>query len=477
MSDKSPQKVQPNLQAAASPAESIAELRPLAPSVLGMLVVGILLAGFIGYFGGHAGASKGNTPGAMDAEPKKVEAVNPDEVTLSVAQVASIQLGPAKERPFNNEKLTTGRIAYNDDKSTPVFSPYTGRVIRLLAKPGDIVTEGQPLFEIDSPDLVGAATDLSNAVANLQKSKTALRLATRNQEIANRNIASGVRKLELSRDNEERQKQLLADRAAAAKDYEQAQRDTKQAEQDLEGSNKDLEQAESDVKGAETDIANNTAALEAARDKLRVFGKTAEEIDKIEREKVIDRKTRVLSPISGTITQRKIGLGEYISQNITDPLFVITELSTMWMLADVYESDVAALRIGQDVEISVMAFPKESFKAKIVHIAPGVDPTTHRIAVRSVVDNPQHLLKSDMFANFRIVTGDSIVSPAVPSSAIVMDGERKCVWVASGVANKFIRKPVVTGLCQDNFVQIVSGIDARENVVAQGALYLGNINN
>ncbi|MGD0091951.1 MAG: efflux RND transporter periplasmic adaptor subunit [Planctomycetota bacterium] len=433
-----------------------------------MLVLGLVL-GFLG------GTAAGPHAEAIAADPKSTNPANdPDVVKLEGAQAASIKVATAALQPFHGEKTTTGRIAFNDETVTPVFSPYTGRITRLVAKPGDAVQKGDPLFEIDTPDLVQTESDLISAISSLKKSQTALNLAKRSEGIAQRNIASSTRNLELSRKNEERQKTLYEGKAVALKDWEAAQQATQQAQKDLEQGQKDYEQAQSDTKSAESDIFANETVLDAARDRLRVFGKTDSEIEKIEKARVIDRNTRVLSPISGTVTQRKVGAGQYVKPDNPDPLYVIADLSALWMLADVYESDAGLLKLGLPIEVTVMAYPQAAFKAQISYIGASVDPATHRIPVRCVVENPGQRLKSDMFATFRITTDAEIQSPAVPPGAVVQEGQKKIVWVTGPQENEFVRREVATGLEQNGFVQIVSGVKAGERIAAEGSLFLSN---
>jgi membrane fusion protein, heavy metal efflux system len=343
-----------------------------------------------------------------------------------------IRLETVDPRTFHAEKLATGRIAFNDELMTPVFSPYVGHVLRLIAKPGDAVKLGSPLLELYTPDLVQAESGLIAAATTVAKAKTALSLARR---------------------TEERQHQLYLNQAAALKDWEQAQ--------------SDLQNAESDLHAAE-------AALLAARDQLRVFGKSDADIARVEQAHTIDRVTTVGSPIAGTITARKVGPGQYIRPDNADPLFVIADLSRMWMLANVYEADVPLLKVGQPVEVSVVAYPNEVFKASISHIGAAVDPGTHRVDVRAVVENREQKLKPEMFATFRIITDADVPALAVPLSAIVREGEKTRVWVAQG-ANQFVRREVTIGLEQDGYVQILSGLQAGEQVVAEEGLLLSGV--
>lgn len=450
------------------------DLKPASGKVLmvggTMLVLGLMLGVFFG---------RGAVPRA-EAEPAEAKAPaaenNPETVQLDAVQVAGISLKTAELQTFHGERTTTGRLAFNDDHVTPVFTPYSGRITRLVALPGDTVQAGDTLFEIDTPDLVQAESDLIGAISTLKKSESALNLARHGESIAQRNVASSERNLELSSKNEARQKALFEDKAAALKDWEAAEQATQQARKDLEQAQKDLGQAQADVKSAENDIFANETVLAAARDHLRVFGKTDAEIAKIEQTRVIDRNTRVLAPISGTVTQRKAGVGQFVKTDNADPLYVIADLTTMWMLADVYESDAALLKLGLNVEVKVLAYP-DPFQAKIEHIAASVDPSTHRLAVRCVVSNPGQRLKSEMFAMFHITTDAEIKSAAVPPEAVVQDGDKKVVWVAGGKSNQFQRREVATGLQQNGLLQIVKGVEPGEKVVAKGSLFLSNKTN
>ena len=458
------------------PPSALVEDLDLKPAPGALLLTGalMLVAGLaVGFLVG-----RGMGPRAEPAAETKGEkaADSSDLVKLSAKQSEAIKVDAAVMQSFRDERLTTGKIAFNDDNITPVFSPYTGRITRLISKPGDAVKKGDTLFEIDTPDLVQVESDIIAAVSALNKSRTALKLATRSESIAKHNIESSERNLELTRKNEDRQKALYEDKAAALKDWEAAQQAVQQAQKDLEGAQKDYEQSQSDIKSAESDIFSNETVLKAARDHLLVFGKTEAEIEKIEKERIIDRNTRVLAPIAGTVTQRKVGIGQYVQPASPDPLYVITDLSSMWMLADVYESDAALLKPGLTVDVSIMAFPEQKFSATIGYIGASVDPNTHRLAVRCLVENPDRKLKSEMFATFRISTDRETQSPAVPPSAVVLDGQTKVVWVAGQKENEFERRVVATGVEQHGLVQILSGIKAGERVASQGGLVLNSAN-
>ena len=357
---------------------------------------------------------------------------DPNLVRVADLQLEGIKLEEVVTQAFRAEKIATGKIGFNEDVMTPVFSPYTGRIIRLIAKPGDVVRKGATLFEIDTPDLVQAEQDLIAAGIAVSRANTSLSLATK---------------------AEDRQHRLYLNKAVALKDWEQA---------------------EADLKNGERDVHSAQSALLAARSRLRAFGKSDAEIAKVETDRQIDRIARVASPLGGTIVARKVGPGQYVKPDNPDALFSIADLSTVWLLADVYESDVPLIRMGQPVKVQVAAYPKESFSARVAYVGAAVDPATHRVAVRSVVENREHKLKPDMFASFRLLTDSEVQALAVPVTAIVHDGGKTSVWVKQD-GNQFGRREVAVGLEQAGYVQILSGLKAGDQVVSEGSIFISNI--
>ncbi|HYB44333.1 MAG TPA: efflux RND transporter periplasmic adaptor subunit, partial [Candidatus Methylomirabilis sp.] len=321
----------------------------------GRLVAGALLAAALGAALGGCGDPKSSvaTPTA---------AADPHLVTVDEQQLGRFKLARVDSSLFRVRKSATGRIAYNEDHLTPVFTPYAGRVVKLLARPGDVVERGQVLFEIDTPDLVQAESDVISAYAAQAKARNQLALAERTWT---------------------RQQDLFAVKAIAQKD---------------------LDQARSDLTNAESDLRAAEGAYAGARDRLRLFGKTDTVITRIATEREIERVTQGVAPLGGTITSRKIGPGQYVRPDSPDPLFVIADLSSMWLLVDVHETDIPFVRVGQPVEVRVLAYPDRVFHARIDYIGPSVDPNTRRVTVRAEVGNPGGELKPDMFASFEIET-------------------------------------------------------------------------
>ncbi len=367
----------------------------------------------VGVFTGDAVAANDT---ANDQTAPSAPAAN--TVELLDSQLTKVKVEVAAERDFPLEKSAVGSIDFNEEMLSQVFAPYQGRIVDLFAKVGDEVKKGQPLFTIDSPDLVQASSTLISAAAVLE-------LTTRNLE---------------------RMKTLAAIHAAAQRDFEQATSDNRTAE----------------------------GTYRAARDAVRIFGKSDAEIDRIVTDRKVDPTLVVPSPISGRITARNAAPGVLVQPGVQPAPFTVADLSTMWMLANVSESDTPAFSVGQDVRVTVMAYQKRVFTGRISTIGSTVDPVTHRLLVRSEIDDPKHELRSGMFANFVISTGAPMHSVAVPVDGVVREGDGSMtVWVTAD-RRRFTMRSVKAGLLRDGFYQILDGLQPGELVATEGALFLSN---
>lgn len=359
-------------------------------------------------------------------------ALDPGIVRVSTEQMQQLDLVKVGTCSFRQHKTAIGQIAFNEDASTSVFSPFSGRVTRLMARIGDEVRRGDPLFEIDSPEVVQAQTDLIAALHNRDKANSNLQVAQRQND---------------------RQLRLIREKATSQREVDQAQND--------------LAAAQSDFKTAE-------GALTAARNRLRVIiGRDQEEVDRLERERIINPLLIVTAPIDGTIVARKVGPGQYVRTDATEPLYSISDLSTMWLKAFVPEADIPYVRVGQDIEIRILALPNRTTRARIDMVGAASDPVTRRIMVRSEIPNPDRVLRAEMFATFRIAVGDPEVVTAVPSVAIIREGDTTRIWLQES-SQLFKPRNVRVGLEQDGCVQVREGVQQGEIVVARGAIFVDN---
>ena len=355
------------------------------------------------------------------AQPSNASAGDPltaKTVAISETQLASIKVEPAAERLFPIEKEAVGSIDFNEEMSVQVFTNYPGRIIELFAKVGDEVTKGQRLFTIDSPDLIQAESTLISAAGMLE-------LTTRSLN---------------------RAKGLYETRAIAQKEVEQATAEHQTAE----------------------------GALKAARDNVRLFGKSDAEIDRIVHERRLDPVLVIPSPISGRVTARNAAPGLFVQPGNPPAPYAVTDISTMWMIANVAESDIPALTVDQHVRVKVKAYPDRVFEGRISTIAQMVDPNTHRALVRSEVADPRHELRSGMFANFIIRTGDPVRSVAIPLNGVVREGDgTMTVWVTTD-RRHFVKRTVKIGMQRDGYHQILEGMQPGELVATDGAVFLSN---
>jgi cobalt-zinc-cadmium efflux system membrane fusion protein len=215
--------------------------------------------------------------------------------------------------------------------------------------------------------------------------------------------------------------------------------------------------------------------VRAARDAVRVFGKTEAEIDRIVALRKVDSTLVVASPIDGRITARTAAPGLFVQPGNAPAPYVVSDISTMWMLANVIESDIALLRVGQEVRVKVTPYPDRVFEGKISTIGASVDPNTHRVLVRSEIADPEHRLLFGFYANFVILMGDPVRATAVPLNAVVREGDgTMSVWVTTD-RKRFLQRTVEIGLRNDGFVQILKGVVPGELIAADGAVFLSNM--
>jgi membrane fusion protein, heavy metal efflux system len=375
------------------------------------------LSGVI-YFGAKATESAQATP-PRPAAGNMAAGNMAGGVELSESQLQLINIGPVSARAFPLERDAVGSIDFNEDMVAQVFPPYQGRIAKLYARIGDNVKRGQPLFTIESPDLIQAESSLI--------------------------AAAGV--LELTTHSLQRARQLF----------------------ELQGmAEKDLQQAVSDQQTAE-------GALKAARDAVAIFGKSTAEVDRLVTTRSIDPYLVVTSPITGRITARSAAPGDFVQPGTVPAPYAVADISRVWMNANVTELDMPLVHKGQQIRVAVMAFPGRTFEGEIATVGATIDPQLHRGMVRAEIADPSHELLPGMFASFVIVTGDPQSGAAVPLDAVVREGDgTMTVWVTTD-HHHFTRRAVRIGLQHSGYDQILEGLRPGEQVVTRGAIFLDNL--
>ncbi|HBY29433.1 MAG TPA: efflux transporter periplasmic adaptor subunit [Bradyrhizobium sp.] len=339
-------------------------------------------------------------------------------VVLTDKQAANFKIMPAEQRSFKTLKNAVGSIDFNQNMLVQAFTPNPGRIVDTFFNVGDEVKKGDALFTIDSPDLLQAESGLLASAGVL--------------ELQTRTLA--------------RVKQLLKTGGGAQKDVDQATSDQQTAE----------------------------GNFKAGRDAVRLFGKTDAEIDRIVADRKVDSILVVPSTISGRIIARNAAPGLYVQPGNAPAPYSLADISTMWMVANVIETDAPSYRIGQPVEVRVPAYPGEVFRGRVTTLGLNIDPNSHRQLVRSVIEDPQHKLRAGIIASFTIETEPPKMSVSVPLEAIVREGDgTMTVWVTTD-GRRFDRRSVKIGMEQDGWRQILDGVAAGEKIASTGAVFLSN---
>jgi cobalt-zinc-cadmium efflux system membrane fusion protein len=343
----------------------------------------------------------------------------PSFVDLTEKQIGALKIAPVEQRSFEILKTAVGTIDFNENMLVQVFSQYPGKILRAFFNMGDEVRQGDILFTIDSPDLLQAESALLASAGVLELQTRTLARAT----------------------------QLLRAGGSAQKDVDQSTSDHQTAE----------------------------GNFKAAQNAVRIFGKTDAEIEQILAQRKVDSTLLVPSPISGRIIARNAAPGFLTQPGNAPAPYSVADLSTVWMIANVIETDAPAYRLGQEVEVKVPAYPDKVFHGHVTTVGAMIDPNSHRQLLRSEIGDPQHLLRSGMFASFVIRMGDPARSLSVPVEGVVREGDgTMTVWVTAD-RRRFVRRTVKVGIQQQNgWSQILEGLEPGELVVTDGAVFLSN---
>ena len=334
---------------------------------------------------------------------------------LTDEQLRSIATEPVVTMKFHSEEVTDGKIAFNGDTLTPVYSPYSGRVTRVIAAPGAIVKRGDPLFELAASEYAQGESDFLTTLAQLK----------------------------LSTINEARKHAAYEARGGSLQDWQQAQ----------------------------NDLAAAQANLAAVRNRLRILGLADDKIDAIGDRGTPDAVIRVPAPIGGAVVDRQLGPGQVLQAGGSTAVYTIADLSTVWVVANVREADASQVRLGQNVMVHVLALPERAFEARLDFIGAAVDPVSRRVPVHAVLDSADGSLKPEMFASFAITTSPDSEAPAVPQAAVIYEGEKARIWVMRSEHDAGLRQ-IRIGRQRDGKLEVLEGLTAGQRVVTRGALFI-----
>jgi cobalt-zinc-cadmium efflux system membrane fusion protein len=377
-----------------------------------MRVACILSLALLAVAGCH---SKDNADAMTSFSSKPSQSATPKLFTIPDEQMSHVQLITMTAGTMTNTLRLTGTVAYNAFKTTPVITQVGGPVSRIMVVPGDNVRMNQPMLEVSSPDF-------AQSLDGYLKASDSFRLADKFYV---------------------RAQDLYAHKAIAQQDLEQAESNRNQAQADLK----------------------------AAEQGMRILGiKNPEDLAKTPSSAQIP----VLAPIAGKVVERLVSPGQVVQAGQTQA-FTISDLSTVWVLANVYQADLKYVNSGEDVVVQTDAFP-DSFHGRISYVSPALDPNTRTLQARIVVDNPGEKLKRDMYCTVTVTAGVLKNALMVPNAAILRDDNNQPFVYALTGTDQFGRRDVVLGQAQSNETQIVRGISPGDKVVGDGGLFLQVVN-
>jgi len=359
-------------------------------------------------------------PFLKHAEEEKVETGPKTFVVLNEKQVSTIALKAVGSAEFTAEFPAYGSIDFNQNSAVQVFTNYQGRVIKANFDVGDAVKKGDVLFTVDSPDLASAESALLSAKGVYDNTTAVLNRA----------------------------KQLYELKSISLQQYQQ-------------------------------NVADQTAAdasLKAARDTVRMFGKSASDIQQIETKRKMDSTLAVLSPLDGQVVARNVQPGLLVQPGNTPAPFIVADPTMKWLVINAPESESTRLAQGQELDVTVPALPNEKFTAKVKIVGSIVDPVTRTVNVRADVADPKNVMRGGMYANYVVHADAPIKGIAVPIEAVVREGDgSNTVWVTTDGGKHMNVRSVKLGIRSNGLVQVTEGLQEGEVIATTNAIFLSNL--
>lgn len=348
-------------------------------------------------------------------EAAPAAAADPNLVTATAVLQQQIKVEAAETAAVSETMRVAGRVDFDEQRVARIGAPVTGRVVELLANPGESVAQGQPLAQIHS-------TELSNAQLAYLKARAQARLAAQNAE---------------------RARQLFAADVIGA----------------------------AELQRRESEYAIAQAEERAGADQLRVLGLSTKTVEQMSQSGGINSVSPVAATLSGVVVERKVAKGQVVQP--ADALYTVADLSRVWVIAQVPESESAAVKLGQQVQIEVPALADGPLTGKLIYVSDIVNPETRTVTVRTELENGKRHLKPAMLATM-LIEARPQQRLVLPSSAVVREDNADYVFVATETANQFRLTRVKLGAAQKGAVVVQSGVNVGDKVVIDGAFHLNN---
>jgi cobalt-zinc-cadmium efflux system membrane fusion protein len=345
----------------------------------------------------------------------QASATTPGNVSLTPEQRKSIHIYTVAQSQFRKTVDATGAVDFDNDQATSVLAPFSGPVTRLLASVGQHVNKGEPLAEVDSPDFAAAVGAYVKAIVS----------------------AKNLRRLA------DADKDLVQHEGVSAREQEQAQ----------------------------TDAANADADRDAAKQALVALDADPQLVKDIEAGRASSRVRGVIrAPISGTVAEKLITPGQLLQAGTT-PCFTVADLSRVWVMAQISDSDLASVHVGDTAQVET-GVDASKLGGTVANISALVDPDTRAVIARVDVDNPGQLLRKQMYVHVRIQSRQTSSGLLVPVSAILRDDENLPFVYVVQSDGSFARRHVTLGPRTGDQVAIPTGLASGDRIVDDGALFI-----
>ena len=336
-------------------------------------------------------------------------------VTLTAAQRQHVRLYTVAPSSYHRTVETTGVVDYDNDHATSVLAPFSGPVARMLAQPGQTVREGDALATVVSPDFAVAVSTYRKAIVTADNAR---KLADIDKDLVQHNGVS--------------------------------QREARQAETDAASAEADREAALQMLVSLKVD-PQTIKAVQQGRPTAAVEGV-------------------IRSPVSGTVVEKLITPGELLQAGTT-PSFTVANLSRMWVMAQLSESDLASVSLGDSAQVETGA-ATAPLAGTVANIPALVNPDTRAVVARVVVDNPNGVLKKQMYVRVRIQARQAVTGLLIPASAILRDDENLPFVYVADPSGGFARRHVTLGDRAGDQFDITSGLQTGDRVVVDGGVFV-----
>ena len=362
--------------------------------------------------------------------PANSASPSPGAALSDSSQSHAIEMEIVAPQSIAGTIAATGKILVPEDRMANIGPVHEGRLVRLYAGQGSTVKKGQKLADLESADIDQAEADYLKALADAENARR-----------------TSLAEVKFAQATYDRNKMLYEKSITAGKNVEAADHD--------------LELAKA---SAASVMAQTKAALTSARRHLLILGLKDSEINALASKSSLAAVFSLTSPISGIVIERNGTIGATVGSDAN--VFKIIDASRVWIDANVFEKDLERVRRGQEVRVSVPAFPEATFSGRVILVSSVVDPDTRSVKVRTEVPNPDGRLKPDMFANVQIITDLHRTAISIPQVAVLDDGGKSVVFVSEG--SGYVKRGVNLGIEGNGRVEIIEGLRAGDKVVVKG---------